>query len=74
VFLYEDFKTDNIKVIKEIFRFLHVDDSFIPDVSLQYNVGGRVKMRWLHDFVFFQKSLLKDILKPFIPYDLEMKI
>jgi hypothetical protein len=74
VFIYEDFRNNNMKVIKEIFRFLKVDDAFTPKISLRYNVAGRVKLRWLHDFVFFKKSFIKDFLKPFIPYDLEMKI
>lgn len=74
VFIYEDFRNNNMKVIKEIFRFLNVDDAFTPKIVLRYNVAGRVKSRWLHGFVFFKKSFIKDFLKPFIPYDLEMKI
>ena len=74
VFIYEDFRNDNMKVIKDIFRFLNVDDAFTPKIGLRYNAAGRVKLRWLHDFVFFKKSFIKNFLKPIIPYELEMKI
>jgi hypothetical protein len=74
VFIYEDFRNNNMKVIKEMFRFLKVDDAFTPKLNLRHNVAGRVKLQWLHDFVFYKKNFIKDFLKPFIPYDLEMKV
>lgn len=74
IFIYEDFKKNNMNAIKEIFRFLEVDDAFTPEIRLRYNIAGRVRSQWLHDYVFFRKSFIKDFLKPFIPHDLEMKI
>ncbi|MES1024048.1 sulfotransferase [Gloeocapsa sp. BRSZ] len=40
VYLYEDLKTNPINLIQDIFRFLGVDDTFLPDTSLKYNVAG----------------------------------
>src|SRR5208282_3675218 len=74
VFIYENFRADNMGVIKEIFQFLKVDDSFVPKMEVRYNVSGRVRIQWLYDYVFFKKSILKDLLKPFIPYELETRI
>jgi hypothetical protein len=74
VLIYEDYRDNNMDVIKKKCQFLEVDDSFVPDLEVRYNVSGRVRIRWLYDFVFFKKSLLKDLLKPFIPYELEMRI
>jgi hypothetical protein len=74
VFIYEDFKADNMRTIKEIFRFLKVDDSFIPEMEIRYNVSGKVRIQWLYDYVFFKRSFLKDLFKPFIPHELEMRI
>jgi hypothetical protein len=74
VFIYENFRANNMAVIKEIFQLLKVDDSFAPKMEVRYNVSGRVRIRWLYDYVFFKKSILKDLLKPFIPYELEMRI
>jgi hypothetical protein len=74
VLIYEDYRDNNMDVIKKICQFLEVDDSFAPDLEVRYNVSGKVRIRWLYDYVFFKKSLLKDFLKPFIPYELELRI
>ena len=40
LFLYEDFEADSLRVLQEIFRFIGVDDTFVPDVSYRANTGG----------------------------------
>ncbi|OKH27677.1 sulfotransferase family protein [Chroogloeocystis siderophila] len=40
VYLYEDLKADPISLVQDVFRFLGVDDTFLPDTSLKYNVAG----------------------------------
>lgn len=40
LFLYEDFDADPLRVTREIFRFIGVDDAFAPDVSYRANPGG----------------------------------
>jgi hypothetical protein len=40
LFLYEDFESDPAGVLRQIFRFIGVDDSFVPDTSLRANRGG----------------------------------
>ena len=40
LFLYEDFVADPLGVTQEIFRFIGVDDTFVPDVSERSNEGG----------------------------------
>ncbi len=37
IWLYEDLKEDPRGVAKNVFRFLDVDDSFVPDTSLRHN-------------------------------------
>jgi hypothetical protein len=37
VWLYEDLKEDPVGVSQSVFRFLGVDDSFVPDASLRHN-------------------------------------
>lgn len=38
VYLYDDLKKDTFSVVKDIFRFLNVDDEFIPpNINLVYN-------------------------------------
>jgi hypothetical protein len=40
VWLYEDLRDDPASVTQEAFRFLEVDDAFVPDTSLKYNPAG----------------------------------
>ncbi len=40
VFLYEDFKDRPLEMVQEFFRFLDVDDDFVPDMTVKYNVSG----------------------------------
>lgn len=40
IFLYEDLKTKPQSMLREIFGFLEVDDSFAPNVSSRHNVSG----------------------------------
>jgi hypothetical protein len=69
VYLYEDFKTDPVGVLRDIFRFLGVDENFTPDLSIKYNVGGIPKNKGWH--VFF---LIRPVLRPFIPASLRQYI
>jgi hypothetical protein len=39
VHLYDDLRVDVLGVLKEMFRFLDVDEGFVPDTSVQHNVG-----------------------------------
>jgi hypothetical protein len=40
VWLYEDLRDDPASVTQDAFRFVEVDDAFIPDTSLNYNLAG----------------------------------
>jgi hypothetical protein len=41
IHLFEDFRASPGDVLKNILRFLEVDDSFVPDLSVRYNAAGR---------------------------------
>jgi len=45
VYLYRDFCNNSVGVLRDIFQFLDVDDSFIPNVSKRYNVTSVSKER-----------------------------
>ncbi len=66
IYLYEDLKTNAIKVVQDIFQFLGVETSFIPDLSLQHNVSGIPKNKILHSFLT-KKNPVKTLLKSLIP-------
>ena len=66
VYLYENFSANPFDVIQDILRFLAVDESFIPDMSIRYNVSGIPKNHMLHTFLS-KKNPVKMILKSFLP-------
>lgn len=49
IFLYEDLQTNPFGLLRDIFRFLDVDENFLPDISIRHNPSGLPKntvMRW----------------------------
>lgn len=76
IHLYEDLNRDAVGVLQEIFRFLDVDDSFVPDVSVRYNESGVHKsnlLRALHTYLL-KPDPLKTALKPLIPLKLRRRL
>ena len=68
VFLYEDLRSDPPKVLQEIFRFLGVDESFVPDFEKVHNKGRyqtTVKSKLWND-ILRKESPIKTALKPFM--------
>lgn len=79
VYLYENLNDDPLGVLEDLYGFLGVDGSFVPNVSVRYNASGVPKnerLHTLHHFLLGQ-NLVKSALKPFFPkgmrYHLLMK-
>lgn len=66
IYTYDDFSERPLEVIQQLFTFLEVDDSFVPDLSRRYNVSGRPRSRLLHSLLT-KPSLVRRALKPFVP-------
>lgn len=64
VYLYEDLNEDPSGTLRDIFHFLEVDDSFIPDTSARFNVSGVPRNKALHSLV---TNLNRPAIKRFIP-------
>jgi hypothetical protein len=73
IFLFEDLCQNRLKLVKEIFLFLGVDEGYVPDVKRMYNITGESKIKFLTDIVSKQYPS-KNILKTFIPNELRQKI
>lgn len=43
VFLYEDLKNDPLNLMKELFQYVGVDPSFVPNMEVRYNLSGKPK-------------------------------
>ncbi|WP_425390685.1 sulfotransferase family protein [Ekhidna sp.] len=66
VYFYEDFRSNPQRVIKDIYRFIGVDDTFLPDFSTEYNVSGKIKNQ-AFDKLIGQQSVLKSTLSKMSP-------
>lgn len=51
LFLYEDLERDPSGLMRQIFRFIGVDDRFVPDVRARPNAGGDPRSRLLQSVV-----------------------
>ena len=66
VYLYEDLSGAPLSTVQDAFRFLKVDDSFVPDVSLRRNVSGHPKYKTL-DGLLRRQSRIKHAAKIYLP-------
>jgi DNA-binding TFAR19-related protein (PDSD5 family) len=67
VHLYEDLDTDPASMLLELFAFLNVDETFVPDTSLRHGVTGVPKSRILRRFLRGSnpvKSFLRPLFRP----------
>ena len=69
VYLYEDLNDDPLDVLRDMYAFLGVESTFVPEVSGRYNVSGVPKSRRLHTLHSFLRgrSPVKSALKPLLP-------
>lgn len=65
VYLYEEWNTQPISVLQDIFRFLHVDDAVVPEVARRFNTTylprSHTFNRWLRR-PHRVKSMLRSLL------------
>jgi hypothetical protein len=54
VFLYDDLARDSVAFVREVFGFLGVDPTFVPDTSVRHNAGGTLPGR-LSRFLFAKR-------------------
>jgi hypothetical protein len=77
VYLYEDLKEDPAGMVQDIFRFLGVDDSFVPDISLRHNAGGVRRSGALYRAVHIavmRPNPIRQALKPLLPERLRKRL
>jgi Sulfotransferase family len=64
--LYEDYNEDPETTVRDVYRFLAVDDGFTQDLSIRLNVSGLPKSKGLQA-VSRRSRRLKWLLDPLIP-------
>ena len=65
VCLYEDLESDPLKLVTDIYHYLGVDVSYIPDLEKIHNRSGIPKNRFLHSLLT-KSSPIKKWIKPMI--------
>lgn len=73
IIIYENFKADSVKTLKDIYQFIGVDETFIPDIYTKHNVTYLPKNNFIN-LIINRKSLAKNIIKSIIPQQLTQAI
>lgn len=66
IYRYEDFTNNTVEVMQDMFRFLSVDPSFVPDTTQKHNVSAMAKNKDLEEFLT-RSNPLKSIISPLLP-------
>lgn len=73
IYLYEDLVADSPGLMRNIFQFISVDDSFCPDMSVKHNISGVPKNKVLHNLLI-RSNPLKSAIKPLLPSRMSSRI
>jgi hypothetical protein len=65
VFLFDDLKRHALRVMQEVYRFLDVDPTFVPDFETPHNIGGMPANMLLERF--FKSSAIRTAVSPWVP-------
>ena len=71
IYLYDDLRGSPLSMLRDIFRFLDVDDTFAPDLSIEHNTAGVPKNKSIYSMATRLASrnpaLKHAILERFLP-------
>lgn len=76
VYLYEDLNENPAGVLRDVYKFLGVDSTFVPDISMRYNASGVPKnerVRVLYNFLN-RPHPVKSVFKPLFPKELRRRL
>jgi hypothetical protein len=59
IFLYEDYRSDPLAMMRQLFEFIGVDPTFQPDTSRKTNMGGQPRHAWLQALVMRPNPIAK---------------
>jgi hypothetical protein len=63
VYLSGDLKRDPVGTMQDMFRFLGVDDTFVPDTATDYNAGTMPKSFAVHHFLMKENAVRSALAK-----------
>ena len=73
IYLYENFVKQPVAVMQDIFDFLEIDDSFIPNMSRKHNTSRIPKNKFWHKFLD-QPNPVKSLIKPLLPLNFRQNL
>jgi sulfotransferase family protein len=73
VYLYDDLKVEPIRLVRDVFGFLEVDDTFVPEVSVKDNPAGTPKSEIFSKLVD-KPNPVKTLLRPLLPERIRKRI
>jgi hypothetical protein len=65
VVLYDDLTKDALGLVKDIYDFLEVEVSFVPNVSTRHYVSGVPRSRAFHDLVM-KPNVIRNMVRPVV--------
>ncbi|MEX2230831.1 MAG: sulfotransferase [Cyclobacteriaceae bacterium] len=65
IILTEDLEKRPQQTIRDIFRFLEVDPDFDVNTEIRYNMSGKPKSQWIHQF-FFEGNMARKLAQPIV--------
>ena len=67
VYLFEDLVEDNVAFAQQVYRWLGVDDSFVPDVSPKFRKTGVPRSNRFQSFLFNPDNPLRRFSRYILP-------
>ncbi|MBX6422897.1 sulfotransferase [Thermosulfurimonas sp. F29] len=78
IYLYDDLKKDPLKLVQDIYKFLEVNDSFVPkSINEKFNISGVPKNKFLHKLLVQPNPIIfpiKFVLKSMLPRDTRQRL
>jgi len=65
VILTEDQDTRPQQTVRDVFRFLGVDPDVEVNTDLRFNISGKPKSQWVHEF-FFEGNMARRLAQPIV--------
>ena len=66
IYLFEDWMSDKLALVQDVYQFIGVDSSFTPNTTTKYNISGEPKSKALHNLLHGQ-NIVKSSLKKIMP-------
>jgi hypothetical protein len=73
VYLYDDLVQDPVKLLKDIFQFIGVDENYLPDMSRKFNKSGVIKNSLLR-FLWTKTHTLRLIIRPALSRNIRQSV